>query len=150
MSSIVDIVGREILHWRGNPAIEVDMVHCRTSEGWEALMDILGRRCQLALTEIEAKARGCKYGKGVFPWTASGRSLSLGRDEGITKVLFDDETDRIIGCGIVGPQRRRPHRRGQPCDRDGRRCARHRPHHPSPSHSIPKQSEWLLICSRAR
>src|SRR5215467_4922708 len=102
------------------------------------------------LTEIEAKARGCKYGKGVFPWTASGRSLSLGRDEGITKVLFDDETDRIIGCGIVGPQRRRPHRRGQPCDRDGRRCARHRPHHPSPSHSIPKQSEWLLICSRAR
>jgi len=55
MSSIVDIVGREILHWPGNPAIEVDMVHCRTSEGWEALMDILGRRCQLALTEIVAK-----------------------------------------------------------------------------------------------
>jgi dihydrolipoamide dehydrogenase len=57
----------------------------------------------VGLTENEAKARGCKYGKGVFPWAASGRSLSLGRDEGITKVLFDEETDRIIGCGIVGP-----------------------------------------------
>jgi dihydrolipoamide dehydrogenase len=55
------------------------------------------------LTENEAKARGIKYGKGVFPWMASGRSLSLGRDEGLTKVLFDENTHRIIGCGIVGP-----------------------------------------------
>ena len=55
------------------------------------------------LTEIEARAAGVKYGKGVFPWAASGRSLSLGRDEGLTKVLFDEATDRIIGCGIVGP-----------------------------------------------
>ena len=57
----------------------------------------------VGLTEIEAKAKGIKYGKGVFPWAASGRSLSLGRDEGITKVLFDEEHERIIGCGIVGP-----------------------------------------------
>ena len=55
------------------------------------------------MTENEAKANGIKYGKGVFPWAASGRSLSLGRDEGVTKVLFDEATDRIIGCGIVGP-----------------------------------------------
>jgi dihydrolipoamide dehydrogenase len=55
------------------------------------------------LTEIEARAQGRKYGKGVFPWAASGRSLSIGRDEGITKVLFDEETERIVGCGIVGP-----------------------------------------------
>jgi dihydrolipoamide dehydrogenase len=55
------------------------------------------------LTENEAKANGVKFGKGVFPWAASGRSLSLGRDEGLTKVLFDDDTHRIIGCGIVGP-----------------------------------------------
>ncbi|MBV8095749.1 MAG: dihydrolipoyl dehydrogenase, partial [Acetobacteraceae bacterium] len=55
------------------------------------------------LTENEAKAKGVKYGKGVFPWAASGRSLSLGRDEGMTKILFDDATHRIIGCGIVGP-----------------------------------------------
>ncbi|UEM24296.1 dihydrolipoyl dehydrogenase (plasmid) [Skermanella mucosa] len=54
-------------------------------------------------TENELKAKGVKYGKGVFPWAASGRSLSLGRDEGITKILFDEATDRILGCGIVGP-----------------------------------------------
>src|SRR4051812_38385354 len=55
------------------------------------------------LTENECKAKGIKYGKGAFPWAASGRSLSLGRDEGLTKVLFDEATHRIIGCGIVGP-----------------------------------------------
>jgi dihydrolipoamide dehydrogenase len=57
----------------------------------------------VGVTENEAKAAGAKYGKGVFPWVASGRSLSLGRDEGMTKVLFDESTERIIGCGIVGP-----------------------------------------------
>ena len=57
----------------------------------------------VGLTENEAKAKGVKYGKGVFPWAASGRSLALGRDEGLTKVLFDEGTERIIGCGITGP-----------------------------------------------
>lgn len=57
----------------------------------------------VGLTENECKARGIKYGKGVFPWAASGRSLSLGRDEGLTKLLFDESTHRVIGCGIVGP-----------------------------------------------
>src|SRR3712207_4306816 len=47
------------------------------------------------LTENECKAKGVKYGKGAFPWAASGRSLSLGRDEGLTKVLFDEATHRI-------------------------------------------------------
>jgi dihydrolipoamide dehydrogenase len=55
------------------------------------------------ITENEAKATGINYGKGVFPWAASGRSLSLGRDEGLTKILFDEDTHRIIGCSIVGP-----------------------------------------------
>jgi dihydrolipoamide dehydrogenase len=55
------------------------------------------------LTENEAKAKSIKYGKGVFPWAASGRSLSLGRDEGMTKVLFEENSHQIIGCGIVGP-----------------------------------------------
>ena len=55
------------------------------------------------ITENEAKAKGVKYGKTVFPWAASGRSLSLGRDEGVTKLLFDEETERLLGCGIVGP-----------------------------------------------
>ena len=54
------------------------------------------------LTEIEAKARGIAYGKGVFPWAASGRSLALNRDDGFTKLLFDPETRRILGAGIVG------------------------------------------------
>ena len=57
----------------------------------------------VGVTETEAKAKGIAYGKGVFPWAASGRSLSLGRDEGITKVIFDEASERIIGCGIVGP-----------------------------------------------
>ena len=57
----------------------------------------------VGLTENEAKAKGIKYGKGVFPWAASGRSLALGRDEGSTKLLFDEATHRLFGCGIVGP-----------------------------------------------
>ena len=53
-------------------------------------------------TEDECKAEGVAYEKGVFPWAASGRSLSLGRDEGMTKVLFDDN-HRIIGAAMTGP-----------------------------------------------
>jgi dihydrolipoamide dehydrogenase len=55
------------------------------------------------LTEIDAKAKGTAFKKSLFPWAASGRSLSLGRDEGFTKLLFDPETHRILGGGIVGP-----------------------------------------------
>lgn len=54
------------------------------------------------ITETEAKEKGIKYGKGVFPWAANGRSLSMGRDEGITKIIFDENTHRVIGAGIVG------------------------------------------------
>jgi len=57
----------------------------------------------MGLTETEAKAQNIAYVKGAFPWAASGRSLSIGRDEGLTKALFDKETGRIIGAGIVGP-----------------------------------------------
>lgn len=57
----------------------------------------------VGLTENEAKAKGIKYGKGVFPWAASGRSLSMGRSEGLTKVIVDETTHRVIGAGIVGP-----------------------------------------------
>jgi dihydrolipoamide dehydrogenase len=57
----------------------------------------------VGVTEEEAKTQGIKYGKAAFPWAASGRSLSLGRDEGITKLIFDEQTHRIIGGGIVGP-----------------------------------------------
>ncbi len=54
------------------------------------------------VTETQAKAQGIKYEKGVFPWAASGRSLANGRNEGITKLLFDPEDDRVIGACIVG------------------------------------------------
>jgi len=57
----------------------------------------------VGVTETEAKSQNLSYGKGVFPWAASGRSLSLGRDEGITKIIFDKDTHRIIGGSIVGP-----------------------------------------------
>ncbi|MCB9639013.1 MAG: dihydrolipoyl dehydrogenase [Myxococcales bacterium] len=57
----------------------------------------------VGLTETEAQAQGIPVGKGTFPWAASGRSLSLGRDEGLTKVIFDPESHQILGAGIVGP-----------------------------------------------
>ena len=56
----------------------------------------------VGVTENEAKAQGRKVGKGVFPWAASGRALSIARDEGMTKLIFDEETERVIGAGIVG------------------------------------------------
>ena len=56
----------------------------------------------VGLTEDDAKARGIKVGKGLFPWAASGRAIANGRDEGHTKLLFDDATHRIVGGGIVG------------------------------------------------
>jgi dihydrolipoamide dehydrogenase len=55
------------------------------------------------VTEAEAKEQKLDYGKGVFPWAASGRALGLGRDEGLTKLLFDTDSGRVIGAGIVGP-----------------------------------------------
>ena len=54
-------------------------------------------------TETTANAQGLAYEKAVFPWAASGRSLSVGRDEGFTKLLFDPASGRVIGGGIVGP-----------------------------------------------
>ncbi|WP_295546982.1 dihydrolipoyl dehydrogenase [uncultured Pseudacidovorax sp.] len=56
----------------------------------------------VGLTEDQAKAQGVKVKKGLFPWTASGRAIANGRDEGFTKLLFDAETHRILGGGIVG------------------------------------------------
>ncbi len=58
----------------------------------------------VGLTELEARERGVAYEKGTFPWSASGRSLGMGRDEGMTKILFDPATRRLLGAGVVGPQ----------------------------------------------
>lgn len=56
----------------------------------------------VGLTEREAKEQGVHYGKSVFPWMASGRALSQERSEGLTQLLFDEKTHRIIGAGITG------------------------------------------------
>jgi len=57
----------------------------------------------MGLTEIQAKEQGIEFEKAVFPWAASGRALAQGRDEGVTKLLFDKTTNRLLGAGIVGP-----------------------------------------------
>ena len=56
----------------------------------------------MGLTENDAKAQGIPYEKANFPWAASGRALAMGRDDGVTKLLWDPATKRIIGAGIVG------------------------------------------------
>jgi dihydrolipoamide dehydrogenase len=57
----------------------------------------------MGLTETAAKAQGIEYEKAVFPWAASGRALGTGRREGLTKLLVDKDTKRVLGAGIVGP-----------------------------------------------
>ena len=56
----------------------------------------------MGVTEAEAKAKGIPFEKASFPWAASGRALAMGRDDGVTKLLWDPTTKRIIGAGIVG------------------------------------------------
>ena len=56
----------------------------------------------MGLTEVEAKKQGIDYEKAVFPWAASGRAIAMGSEDGLTKLLFDKTTRRILGAGIVG------------------------------------------------
>ena len=107
--AIGDIVGQPMLAHKGTHegkvAAEVASGH-KSSFDAKAIPSVAYTDPEVAwagLTETEAKAKGVKFGKAVFPWAASGRSLSLGRDEGLTKTLWDEETQRLIGCGIVGP-----------------------------------------------
>ena len=57
----------------------------------------------VGFSEEECKSRGIDFGKGIFPWSASGRSLTIGRSEGMTKLIFNNSTKKVIGGGIVGP-----------------------------------------------
>jgi len=57
----------------------------------------------MGLTENEAREQGIDYERAAFPWAASGRSLSFGRNEGVTKILCDKESGRLLGAGMVGP-----------------------------------------------
>ncbi len=107
--AIGDVVGQPMLAHKavheGKVAAEVAAGHKRAFDA-RVIPSVAYTDPEVAwagMTENEAKEKGIKVGKGVFPWAASGRSLSLGRDEGITKVLFDEADDRVIGAGIVGP-----------------------------------------------
>jgi dihydrolipoamide dehydrogenase len=107
--AIGDIVGQPMLAHKATHeakvAAEVASGH-KSSFDAKAIPSVAYTDPEVAwagITETEAKAKGVKYGRAIFPWAASGRSLSLGRDEGLTKTLWDEETQHLIGCGIVGP-----------------------------------------------
>ncbi|MEE2945954.1 MAG: dihydrolipoyl dehydrogenase [Pseudomonadota bacterium] len=106
--AIGDVVGQPMLAHKavheGKVAAEVAAGHKRFFDA-RVIPSVAYTDPEVAwvgMTETQAKAEGVKIGKGVFPWAASGRSLSLGRSEGITKLIFD-EHERVIGAGIVGP-----------------------------------------------
>lgn len=106
--AIGDVVGQPMLAHKavheGKVAAEVAAGHKRAFDA-QVIPSVAYTDPEVAwvgLTETEAKARGIKVAKGVFPWAASGRSLSNGRSEGITKLLFDPADDRVIGAAIVG------------------------------------------------
>jgi len=106
--AIGDVVGQPMLAHKavheGKVAAEVAAGHKRHFDA-RVIPSVAYTDPEVAwvgVTETQAKAEGLKVGKGVFPWAASGRSLSLGRSEGLTKLVFD-EHERVIGAGIVGP-----------------------------------------------
>jgi dihydrolipoamide dehydrogenase len=107
--AIGDVVGQPML---AHKATHEGHVAAEVAAGKPSYFDVRGipsvaytdpEVAWVGVTETEAKAAGVKYGKGTFPWAASGRSLSLGRDEGMTKLLFDEATHRLIGAAAVGP-----------------------------------------------
>lgn len=106
--AIGDVVGQPMLAHKavheGKVAAEVCAGHKRFFDA-QLIPSVAYTDPEVAwcgVTENDAKAKGIKYEKGVFPWAASGKSLSNGRSEGITKLLFNPDDDRIIGACIVG------------------------------------------------
>jgi dihydrolipoamide dehydrogenase len=106
--AIGDIVGQPML---AHKAVHEGKVAAEVIAGHKSYFDALTipsvaytdpEVAWMGLTENQAKAQGIEYEKGAFPWAASGRSLSTGRKEGLTKILADKETGRILGAGFVG------------------------------------------------
>ncbi len=106
--AIGDIVGQPML---AHKAVHEGKVAAEVIAGHKSYFDALTipsvaytdpEIAWMGLTENQAKAQGIEYEKGAFPWAASGRSLSTGRKEGMTKILADKETGRILGAGFVG------------------------------------------------
>jgi dihydrolipoamide dehydrogenase len=114
--AIGDIVGQPMLAHKatheGHVAAEVaageqlgDAVLAKTAFDARVIPSVAYTDPEVAwvgVTEDEAKAQGLKIKKGLFPWNASGRAIANGRDEGFTKLLFDEATHAIVGGGIVG------------------------------------------------
>jgi dihydrolipoamide dehydrogenase len=106
--AIGDIAGPPMLAHKamheGKVAAEVAAGHKRSFDA-RAIPSVAYTDPEIAwvgLTESDARAKGIAFKKGAFPWVANGRSLSLGREEGFTKLLFDPQTHRVLGGGIVG------------------------------------------------
>ncbi|CAD6562980.1 dihydrolipoyl dehydrogenase [Paraburkholderia sabiae] len=106
--AIADVVGQPML---AHKAVHEGHVAAEAAHGEKAYFDALQipsvaytdpEVAWAGKTEDQCKAEGIKYGKAVFPWAASGRAIANGRDEGFTKLIFDEETHRVIGGGIVG------------------------------------------------
>jgi dihydrolipoamide dehydrogenase len=106
--AIGDLVGQPML---AHKAVHEAHVAAEAAHGEKAFFDVKvipsvaytdPEVAWVGITEDEAKAQGIKLEKGHFPWAASGRAVANGRDEGFTKLLFDAETKRIVGGGIVG------------------------------------------------
>jgi dihydrolipoamide dehydrogenase len=107
--AIGDIVGNPML---AHKASHEGKVAAEVAAGHKAAFDALTipsvaytdpEIAWMGLSEIQAKQQGIDYDRAVFPWAASGRSLSLGRKEGVTKILCDKSTGRILGAGMTGP-----------------------------------------------
>ena len=97
------LLAHKAMH-EGKVAAEVAAGEKRAAD-WRAIPSVAYTDPEIAwvgLTENEARERGIPFGKGAFPWVANGRSLSLGREEGFTKLLFDPDSHRLLGGGIVG------------------------------------------------
>ncbi|NVI06678.1 dihydrolipoyl dehydrogenase [Paraburkholderia youngii] len=106
--AIGDIVGQPML---AHKAVHEGHVAAEAAHGEKAYFDAMQipsvaytdpEVAWAGKTEDQLKAEGIKFGKAVFPWAASGRAIANGRDEGFTKLLFDEDTHRVIGGGIVG------------------------------------------------
>jgi len=107
--AVGDIVGQPMLAHKavhqGKTAAEV-IAGCEVEFQALAIPSVAYTDPEVAwagITESEAKARGIEIEKASFPWAASGRALSMGRSDGLTKLILDRDTRRIIGVGIVGP-----------------------------------------------
>ncbi|TAM00153.1 MAG: dihydrolipoyl dehydrogenase [Paraburkholderia sp.] len=106
--AIGDVIGQPML---AHKAVHEGHVAAEAAHGEKAYFDALQipsvaytdpEVAWAGKTEDQCKAEGIKYGKAVFPWAASGRAIANGRDEGFTKLIFDEETHCVIGGGIVG------------------------------------------------